>query len=409
MTSFWRIFSLEWKALRRSKTTAMLTVASVVWMFAFPHLVRGDGTEAGARELYLHFSLGGVFALLVVALLATAAGSLAKERAEKRLQLALTRPASRFALAFGRIVAQVAVGALVLFLASVVLLVKTDPSVRCNHVLSPVLPTPQEEALTMYDAFMKDPETPPSVKKAKKSAVLRLLAQRAIDHYQTVPTNETVRWTFPAAGDAIRLRFTNPMEMRQSVQGVFSSGAASLAVSNITQAVVTYPFRGETGELAFANQGTSALMLRPRRDINLLAAGDAFRMNLLRTYLALVSVLSLLIATGTLLSAGLGRPVALFVAFVALLVGEMSPSVIEQYPDELDANFVDRMGLAITRVAAEVTRPVSALSPLEPFAKDECVEWNDVLKLALVDLAALPVALALLAAFVMPRKQDDLV
>ena len=98
MREFLAIVWLELTALVRTRTVAMLGVAAVAWMAVFPHLVKGDGTEEGVRELTIHFSLGGVFALLVVALLASATASVAKERAERRLQLTMVRPVRYFAV-----------------------------------------------------------------------------------------------------------------------------------------------------------------------------------------------------------------------------------------------------------------------------------------------------------------------
>ena len=94
MRAFFDIFQLELRALSRSWSLAMLSAASAAWMLAVPRLVVGDGTAEGTRELVVHFSLGGVFALLVVALLASAAGSIARERDAKRfaeLRESLTR------------------------------------------------------------------------------------------------------------------------------------------------------------------------------------------------------------------------------------------------------------------------------------------------------------------------------
>ena len=148
------------------------------------------------------------------------------------------------------------------------------------------------------------------------------------------------------------------------------------------------------------------VMMRPRKDIELLLPADAFGWNLLRAYVELVSVLALTIAFGLFLSASLGRPVALFVAMVVLVVGEMSPSVVSQYPDELGAGLADRLGLALTRVAAEVTRPVSSLDPISRLAKDTCIERREVARVVLFDLLLAPVLLALLSGCVLPRKSD---
>ena len=271
----------------------------------------------------------------------------------------------------------------------------------------------------MYEAAMKDPRTPEAVRRTKKETVLRFLANRAIDRYQAIATNATASWTFDAAALAarpaalaVRMRFTNQYEMRDEVRGEFALGGFRGGVSNITQAVLKVPLHAADGGLAgstltFRNDGASSLMLRPRKDINLLLPADSFARNLVRAYAELVAILALLVSAGLFLSAGLGRPVALFVAFVALVVSEMSPSVIEQYPDELETDRIDRIGLVVTRMAAEVTRPVSSASPLEALSKDECVEPGAAARLVLIDLLAVPLLLSLAVALVLPRKQDD--
>ena len=418
MISFWRIFWLEILSLTRSRTLAMLLAGVAAWMLALPSFVKGDGTEAGVREVLVHYSLGGAFVLTLVVLLASATGSIASERTARRLQLTLVRPVRYVAVVLGKSLAHVTAGALVLTVAAILLAVHVDLSRPCRHVLSPVLPSPQEEAKEMYDAYMADPGTPETVKRAKKSAVLRLLEQRAQDHYQTVPTNSVAEWKFGGLGGlgdlSVRMRFTNQMDMRQDVVGTFRLGPLVGVVSNMTQAVLEIPLQtSQTSQtfqtsqtLSFENKGKSALMLRPRKDVNLLVRADSFGANLLRTCVGLLAVLAAVLAIGLFLSASLGRPVAMFVAFVMLIVGEMSPSVVAQYPDALESDVGDRIGLYITRFAAEVTRPVSAAAPLEALAKDECVERNEVLRLVLSNLLAFPLALALLSAFVLPRKQE---
>ena len=419
MKKFYEVFLLEIRALVRSKTVAMLVIAAVSWMLAFPHIVKGDGTAEGLRELIVRFSLGGVFALLVVALLASATGSLAKERVARRLQLTLVRPVRYAVVALGKILAHVVVGAVVLATACIVMVFSQDMAVPCSHVLSPLTPSPREEAVEMYGKYMADPMTPDAVRRAKKSTVLRLLENRAIDRYDTITTNSVAEWRFRGLeglnGLAVRMRFTNQMNMRQEVRGVFRLGNLEGVVSNVTQAVLTIPLRPKSGDvesledvrLTFENRGDSALMLRPRRDINILAVADSFGWNLLRAYLEMVFILSLVVSLGVILSAGLGRPVALFVAIVALIVGEMSPSVVEQYPDELETNVVDRIGLVITRFAASVTKPVSSLSPLGALSRDERIESRDVAWLALSDVVVAPFLAALLASLAMARKQED--
>jgi hypothetical protein len=232
------------KAVVRSGMLAALFSVSVLWMLVSPYLLKGDGTAQGARELYVRFSLGGVFVFVAITLIAAATGAVARERTAKRLQLTLVRPVGRFSVALGKVVSLSLSGAAVLLVSALMLLAKTDPSVRCDRVVSPVLPSPAEEARAMYETFMNDPSTPPEVKRAKKSVVMRLLTQRAVDHYQTVPTNDSVRWNFrlPSAGElSVRMRFTNQFDMRQELLGRFVYDGKTAAVSNMTQAILKVP------------------------------------------------------------------------------------------------------------------------------------------------------------------------
>ena len=80
MISLWRIFWLEVVALVRSWTALMLLVASLGWMFAANFVLVTDATEEGKREMLVRYGLGGVFVLLIVAVLAAATGLIASER-----------------------------------------------------------------------------------------------------------------------------------------------------------------------------------------------------------------------------------------------------------------------------------------------------------------------------------------
>lgn len=423
MTSLLRIFWLEVTALVRSWTAAILLALSLGWMFAAKRLLVTDSTAEGAREMLVRYGLGGVFALLVVSVLATATGSIASEREAKRLQLTQVRPVSPFAIAWGKFLALSAVAAAVLALPCAALLLQSDFSgLVCSHVYRPQMESPADEALKMYDVFMADPETPPEAKKAKKSVVLRLLEQRAKDNYQTVGTNETAVWAFPGLHDwaadnadvdlSVRLKFSNDFDMRDDVRGTLAADGFVGVVSNITQTAIIVPlFRGECAAerdaVAFRNEGRAPVMLRPRQDVELLVPADSFAWNLLRSYVVMVSVLAFVAAFGIFLGAGLSRPVALFTAIVMLAVSEMSPSVVEQYPDQLETDRVDRIGLAMTRLVERGTKSVSSLSPLSSLAEGDCVERGDVADTFALDFIVLPLALCLLSGILIRRKQEQ--
>jgi len=418
MRSFWRIFSLEWTGLVRSRTVALLLVASVSWMLLVPFLLGGDGTPDGAREVTLRYALGGVAALVALTLTAAATGSVARERATGRLQLTLVRPVRRLAVAGAKIAALASVAALVLTASAVIELARTGSVRRCRHVYRPALLSPAREAELLYDAYMADPETPDEARKAPKAAILRLLAQRAGERYQSVSTNDVAVWPFPAAAFSdrpswIRLRVTNEWNLRDDVRLEARLGASVAAVSNLTQTVSEFPLRAAVdgvrtdGTLELANVGLRSVMLRPRRDVEVLVEADGFPSNLLRATVELVAIVTALIAFGLFLGCAFSRPVALFTVFVTIALSEMSPTVLATYSGELTDGRSDALALALTRFAATATRPVSSVAPLTALAADECVEPREVAGTVAADLVLLPLLLSLLSAFVLARKTED--
>ncbi|MBP5791758.1 MAG: hypothetical protein J6W80_05845 [Kiritimatiellae bacterium] len=416
MKKFLEILVLESKRLVRTGTAGMLASAAVAWMFAMPYLVRSDGTASGATEMYMKYSLGGVFALVTVALAASAAGSISAERDEKRLQLTLARPVRFFVVALGRMAAISLCGAAVLALATAILVAKID-SRPCSRVYSPKMESPREEALRLYDSVMQDPGIDAEIKKAPKDAILRVLEQKAWDNYQTIPKGRDAAWKMgdvDAKGRlmSVRLRFTNNFDTREKVVGVFRYGGFSGSISNVTQAVVAVPLdsqevlpEGDPSVLTFSNRGENTLMLRPRRDIKLLVEADSFAMNAVRAWIVLSSMLALVVAFAVFLGSALGKAVAIFTVMSFLAVTEMGPSVVEQYPDALETDTRDRISLMVTRAVGKVTRPVGSFTPLESLAANDMVEFGEVARAVGEDMVVLPLLLAFLSGLALSFKK----
>lgn len=432
MRAFLSVLALELRRLARSRTAAILAAACVAWMLVLPHIATSDGTAEGARTLYVQFSLGGAFALCCIALAASGACSLSREREESRLALSMVRPVARFTLALGRIVALVIVGAVALAASCAVLAVRTGVGRGCDHVADPVMPPPAEEAEAMYARYLSllpkidEPDAPQelvdvlvAMTNAPKATVLRMFSQRAMDRYEAVATNATASWRFAIDENAlsrpmsVRMRFSSDFNLRDEVRGVFSYGGFSGSVSNITKSVVKIPLSrndgataSEAGLLTFENTGGNTLMLRPRRDLKLLVAADSFGANLARAYVQMLSILAAICAFAVFLGSCLGRTVAVFSCMVLLFVGAVSSDVIVSYPDQLESDRIDRISLAITRAVELASRPLSSLSPISALANDECVEPRQTLAVAALDGVAIPLAFSLLCAFAISRTRQ---
>ncbi len=403
-------FLLTLRALARGHVLTVLLAALALVHATFPALVRGDGTADGAREMFLRAVPGSVVALVLVSLLSCACGLFARERDLHRLAQTVIRPVSSFSLALGRWLALCTAALLLLAANAAVVAVRCKDAPDCRHHHSPALPPPAVVARQMMEEYLNDPNTPEAVKKAPRRAVLALLTNKESDRYDVVPPGGRISWPFndiglgadgAGTGVLVRVCFASAYSMRSPVRGTFILGEAAATVSNDTQSVVDIPLAGMascTNGLVFANAGKDSVMLRPRRDLELLLPADGFMANLLRATLLSFSTAALLAAFGLFLSAALSRPVALFTAMVLVAVALMAPSAIEQFPDELNVSLANRIGLALSRGVAFLTSAFAEPSPVADLATSRCIEWPELARTLVMNVLVLPLLLLGMAA-----------
>ena len=409
-------FLLAWRALVRGHVLTALMALTALAHLLLPAIVRSDGTEAGGREVFLRAVPGSVYMVLCVALLACACGLVARARESHRLALAAVRPVSAGALLFGPLLALVAVAALVLAFNAGLTCARggwTD----CRHVYAPELDPPEKAARQMLQEILVNTNTPQEVRSAPRHRLLSILIGREVDRYESIPPGRDMAWPFPdeaasvPEGVVARIRFSTQFNMRASLSGVVTLGPWSAVVSNNTQSVLEIPLSrppdqgaGWDAKLKFRNTGKSTVMLRPRRDVEVLTPADSFGMNMLRATCEMLCVVTFLCAFGLFLSTALSRPVAVFTALVALVVTEMAPAVLEQYPETLDLPLSDRIGLWLSRGVAFATSAVSGPQPVSDLATGTCVEWSALGHAALVDAVVAPLVLLSLAAYLVCRR-----
>ena len=406
-------FRLTLRALVRGHVMTLLLAAVALVHVLFPLIVRADNTAAGWREMYIRAVPGFVVAVVLVVTLACACGFFSRERETNRLALTVVRPSSALAVAVGRWLALCAVVAVALALNAVLTFARLPDAPNCRHHIAPILPPPATVARQMMEEYLKDPATPEAVRKAPRHRVLELLTNREKDRYDAIVPKESLAWTFPAgncdSGLAVRVCFSSASSMSRSARGTLTFGGLTGVVSNNTQTLVDIPLEGKavgssaTNSLVFANTGTVPMMLRPRRDLELLLPADSFLMNLFRATLQSLAVLALLAAFGIFLSAALSRPVAIFTALVMLVVALMAPDTLDQFTEELEVPLGDRIGLALSRGVACMTAAFMAPSPVSDLATGRCIEWADLARTLLEDMFVWPAVFLSLSAFVVRR------
>ena len=418
MRGFLSIFILEMKSLVRSRTAAAAFAAVSLWMFFLPRLLTSDGTVEGARELYVRYSLGVAFAVVVVAFGAAAAGSMAKERSANTLQLAAVRPVRRALIALARMCAVALTGSAVMLLACAILLFKSDASRPCTRSLSPILESERAEAEKMYEIYMADPSTPEEVKKSDKRLVIGILERRARDRYESIPKGGSAKWEFPSLPGGVssafaRLRFSTAFSGRNPMKGILKFGGATLDVYDSTEADLTIALPASAtssggGTLEFSNEGGESIMLRPRADVNILYSlkGDVFVANLFLAWVEMSSLLALAVAFCVFLGACFGRSVAVFSAMAVFFAAVAAPAASEEGPDEIDSGRVDRMAAAISRAVAWAVNPFDAVCPVSNLSLDRRIPSGEAAKTFAGDAVLFPIAFSLLSAIAIGRRED---
>lgn len=411
-------FLTAWRGLWRGKTLWTLLAAVAAFHFLLPGIVRSDGTDAGAFEMTVRVVCGAVFALACVSSLAIGCGAFAREREDELLPLSLVRPASAFSLAAGRWLAVFLLFSLV-FLANAVLLNAKQikggfPPPDCRVHFAPSLPPAEVSAALAMEAYLKSDTTPDAVKKSPRSAILSLLTAKENERYEVVRPGQTVEWPFagvPPGALTVKTRFSTMYSLKAPLNGVFRFRGAAGTVSNNTQAVLEVPLAGcgekgagEVETLSFTNTGKINVMLRPRRDVELLAPGDSFMANAIRASVGMLAVSGLLAAFGLFLSAALSRPVALFTAAVLLAATMMAPDAVSQFPDEFNATLGEKAGLAISRAVMVFTSALSEVSPVSDLASGKAIGAENLVRAVASDVFLLPSLLLALASFVLRRK-----
>lgn len=411
-------FLIAWRGLWRGKTLWALLAAVFASHFLLSDIVRSDGTDAGAFEMTVRVVCGAVAAIVYVSALAIGGGMFAKEREDDLLPLSLVRPTSAFSVAFGRWLAIVLLFACVLFANAVLLSAVPQKGLParpdCRVHISPALPPAEVSAAKAMEAFLKDEKTPEAVKKSPRAAILSLLTAKENERYEIVRPGQTVSWPFTCEGTvpvSAKVRFSTMYGLKMAMSGVFTFGNMSGSVSNSTQSVLEVPFAAgagvgsnAVGVLSFANTGKTDVMLRPRKDIELLAPGDSFLANSVRASVEILALAGLLAAFGLFLSAALSRPVALFTAAVLLAAAMMAPDAVAEFPDEFNATFGEKAGLAISRAVMFFTSAVSGPSPVSDLATGKAIAARDVVRAVVSNLALFPAVLLALTGFLLRRK-----
>lgn len=111
------IVGLTWKAAFRYRLFWVLAALLIAAVVGLPLLIKDDGTARGFTQILLTYTLGAITALLGIATLWLACGTLARDIEEAQIQMVVVKPISRWQIWVGKWLGILAVDALLLAIA----------------------------------------------------------------------------------------------------------------------------------------------------------------------------------------------------------------------------------------------------------------------------------------------------
>lgn len=437
------VAGLSIRAAIRSRGVAALLLLLAAGVIGIPQLVAGDGTPASEMQVRLHYTLAFGSSILGLATLWASCAAFGAEIDSRRMELTAIKPVQPLTLWLGRWLGILLLNAMLLLgiVAGVRLQLGLSLAGRFSAadrasllvsraLASPQLPDPEAEARRTLDELRRSNRLPQDISAAE---LFRRLVQESRNRYTVLHPGEQASWTFllprPVALDGrlwIRMRFDTEAQSLADVRGVCrlrrageTAWAAEVPVNDLVRNQLEIPVSAaqlagvRELELAFAYQAAAdraALLIQPRQTLAVLVPQGSFTGNLARVLLAHLAILSALAALGLTLGACFSFPVAAFTATTCLLVVLVTAGNMQDYPLDASAggeqrSRMDRASLAISRGVDTVTRPLLQPEPLAHAVAGERVPAGDLWRMLFWGGLACPLALALIAALALRRRE----
>lgn len=430
------IYSFSWLALREAvhsrlaAAAAILVAATILLVFR----AADPGDTDGAHN-FVFYSVVGCEIVLSLAALVAGAAAVSGEREGKTLKLVRVKPVAMWKFWLGRWLGLVAMfAALLAFSLFLIWLgARRDPeSAICSMKVSPSFPSIQEEAEAMVRAAEQDGvDDPAQLAEIRREALARLpFASAALE------ADEEWRFPFhlekPLDGSrpiSLCVAFSSdsfsPVPLSVSCSLSDDSGtrsAAPFAITNITQrlmkiAIDPAPLGGAESlvlRLRHGGESSMPLLMQPRQAVFLMVPECRSAFNFMRSFALFMPVIALLAALGLMLGSLFSLPVAIFCAAgIALSVlsagySASDPDIMEdqvQQGSSLVARIPQAFSIATVKALDFAARTATAPAPAEMLADGQFIPRVDISASALWNGCVIPLALMLVSAAVLERKE----
>lgn len=423
------VMALTWKAAFRFRLFLVIVALLLAAVVGLPVLIKDDGTARGFTQILLTYTLSTITALLGMATLWLACGTLARDIEECQMQMVAVKPIARWQIWLGKWLGLLSLNAAVLVIAggSVFVLMQwrstklpvEEQRILRNEVLvaraSARPPTFDQEIEQETEAQLKKALEKTEVPAADIPQLRKQIRESLKAFVQNVPPGYEQSWQIDL-GFAKNFIRDQPLYLRvkfntaeKSPSGTFpvywrvgvpretqfwqTEGPMSLAPDTFHEFEVPPGLFDDKGLLTVTviNPNKISLLFTTEEGIEVLYREGGFALNFARGLGIIFCWMALLATLGLAAASFLSFPVAAFVAIAALLVvfsaGTMANALAEgtimsynQETGERGSPVIDFFAVPLFKAILTVVNLARDFSPIDSLSTGRSVTWLELLR-----------------------------
>lgn len=434
MRRLWAIVTLTWKAAFRYRLFWVMLGLLLLAVVGLPVLLKDDGTARGFAQIVITYTLSSVTALLGMATLWLACGTLARDIEECQIQMIAVKPIPLWQVWLGKWIGLLTLNAVLLAIAGACIagLIQW----RAKHLPPEEQETLRREVLVArgslkeppvdfrpivereFQRALKEKDIPP----ADRPFVRQQIEERVKAYYQLVPPGIVRQWIIPA-GHVRNLNENEPLHVRVKFYVVRTNESGtyivawrfgrptgprrvpdiikSMAAESVVEFTIPAAAIEEDGRLIInCTHAEDNVLLFPLEDgLEVLYREGGFGLNFARGLGVILCWLGLMAAIGLAASSFLSFPVAAFFSLTMLILvfssGSMAASVEEgtimgvDHETNAPSNpVIDAVMLPVFKGMLAVVNLARSFSPVESLSTGRSIPW-ETLGLAFVQVVLL--------------------
>ncbi|MBK9139472.1 MAG: hypothetical protein IPM17_12045 [Verrucomicrobia bacterium] len=422
MQSLLAIARLTFKAAFRFRLVPLLGLFLIGGVAVLPAVIIHDGSARGLTQIVLTYTLGLITAVLGLATLWLACGTLARDIEECQIQMVAVKPVPRWKIWAGKWLGIMFVNLLLLGLSTAIVygqllwraksLSENQRIILQNEVfiargsLRPPVPDYESEVQRRAQERLKNER----VAAMDRAEVVRIIRDQVRAELSAVPPGWMRRWDIDMSHLKeqvrdqfmfLRIKFLTPIpEDTKTYIGLWRIGPAGSPrqmVQELSQAANTFheiPLNpnllDEQGKLTieYANGSDSVLYFPLEEGIEVLYREGGFALNYVRGVTIIFCWLALLAAVGLFAASFLAFPVAAFFSLALLLVsfstGTMTQVIEQGTIRAVDhetgqvgkANWFDEVTVLFFKGMYWTVQQVRDFSPIESLSLGRSITWG---------------------------------